>query len=91
MERRTLRQLEVWLPEDHPIFRVPVEKRAEIARLLLSLSELFLDLLERVERLEKRVEKIEAKEEGAPEKQSGFSNRDKKNRVEIDPAAFLDI
>ncbi|ACX52469.1 hypothetical protein Adeg_1367 [Ammonifex degensii KC4] len=57
--RERLRHFDVRLRADHPIFRVPAGKRAEVARWLLSPAELYLGLLNELKELKERVSQLE--------------------------------
>ncbi|ACX51956.1 hypothetical protein Adeg_0814 [Ammonifex degensii KC4] len=82
MKREGLRRVEVWLPVNHHVFRLPPGARAAYIRACINFAEALEEIRERLDR-------IEAKLESGVLPDSDPSPR--KNRVEIDPAAFFDI
>ena len=62
MSRKGLRRLDLWLPDDHPIWSFPARTRAPVARAYLDLmpelvahSKLLEEVLGRLERIEEKL------------------------------------
>ncbi|MGO0122208.1 hypothetical protein [Desulfothermobacter acidiphilus] len=80
-----LRHFDVRLRADHPIFRVPAGKRAEVARWLLSPAELYLGLLNELKELKERVSRLE----GLLAEQPSLPRQDMRQEKKPDPREFL--
>lgn len=59
MARKNLKRLDLWLPDNHPIWSLPPRTRAPIARSCLDLLTVSREMSQKLEEILRRLEVIE--------------------------------
>lgn len=82
MAREGLKRLEIWLPDNHPVWQYPPGQRAPMAREMLDLA---LYLEKRLRRLEEKLDTLSRSETT----DGGNSRED--TTASINPELFLEL
>lgn len=86
--RKGRRRLDLWLPDNHPIFELPSKTRSEWIRQVVDLA-VFID--QRLGDIDQRLQSIEARLNALGSAQEGVVQppQEEKKQTVVDPSEFL--
>lgn len=59
ISRKGMRRLDIWLPEEHPIFNYPDGSRTQVARTWLDIGQRLLNIENNVSKIKEKVQNVE--------------------------------